>query len=614
MSVGSRTGKKRGQDDSGRSGSIWKGKWAESVAICLCLLLLGLFVSCKEGFHMDELLSFELANARFNPWIVTTQPEGRLAKFVRNEIDGETFGETIGNLVETVKDVIENRGASKLLTYQADVYEEPVWITAEQFKDYITVDKKDAFQYLSVYFNVKDDNHPPLHFMVLHTISSLFRGQAKPWMGCVINLAAMAAVMALLMGLGRMLAEAGGCREEGRKRMIGLCCGLLYGLSCGAVATTLLIRMYGLLTLWCVAYFYLILQKWRDRAFDRHNIRLVLVTLLGFWTQYFFLFYCILLAGTVCVLLFREKRMGELLRFVRSMAIAAVVGVAVFPFAIQDVFSSGRGVEALQNLGTGFAGYGERLAAFLGILEERTFGVPFWALLCILAVLVLAGRGQKKLDFQREKKAVREPGPSSGKGAYIWMLVLPGAGYFLLAARMSPYLVDRYMMPVFPFVILWGVLLLYGLLSALEGRYPSLRCRKIHAVIFLAVVLLQVWGLWQYDGSYLYRGYALQSGIARPDYSCICIYDGVGYYENLPEFTVYERSLLLTFGQLENRKDRESIRELDKVAVLVKPGNGYDDLQVLELLEEEYGFRLESMGMREKGPHGDMIYFMRKDM
>ncbi len=358
MSVGSRTGKKRGQDDSGRPGSIWKGKWAESVAICLCLLLLGLFVSCKEGFHMDELLSFELANARFNPWIVTTQPEGRLAKFVRNEIDGETFGETIGNLVETVKDVIENRGASKLLTYQADVYEEPVWITAEQFKDYITVDKKDAFQYLSVYFNVKDDNHPPLHFMVLHTISSLFRGQAKPWMGCVINLAAMAAVMALLMGLGRMLAEAGGCREEGRKRMIGLCCGLLYGLSCGAVATTLLIRMYGLLTLWCVAYFYLILQKWRDRAFDRHNIRLIFVTLLGFWTQYFFLFYCILLAGTVCVLLFREKRTRELLHFVRSMVLAAVVGVAVFPFAVQDVLQRKRG--------GGLAESGDRLCRLWG--------------------------------------------------------------------------------------------------------------------------------------------------------------------------------------------------------------------------------------------------------
>ena len=40
---------------------------------------------------MDELLSFELANGEFNPWIVPTQPQGRLAKFVENEIRGESF-------------------------------------------------------------------------------------------------------------------------------------------------------------------------------------------------------------------------------------------------------------------------------------------------------------------------------------------------------------------------------------------------------------------------------------------------------------------------------------------------------------------------------------------
>ena len=39
---------------------------------------------------MDELLTFELANAEFTPWIVTTQPVGRLEKFVQNEIYGDT--------------------------------------------------------------------------------------------------------------------------------------------------------------------------------------------------------------------------------------------------------------------------------------------------------------------------------------------------------------------------------------------------------------------------------------------------------------------------------------------------------------------------------------------
>lgn len=141
--------------------SRWKKILPELLAVILCLGVLCVGVSFKEGYHMDELLSFELADARYNPWIVPTQPEGRLAKFVREEIQGDSFGETLMNLKSTVTDVLKNRGSSKLLSYKADVYEEPAWITSGQFQDYVTVDGSDAFDYLSVYFNVKDDNHPP---------------------------------------------------------------------------------------------------------------------------------------------------------------------------------------------------------------------------------------------------------------------------------------------------------------------------------------------------------------------------------------------------------------------------------------------------------------------
>ena len=67
----------------------WKKILPELLAVILCLVLMGAGVSRKEGYHMDELLSFELANARYNPWIVPTQPEGRLAKFVNEEIEGD---------------------------------------------------------------------------------------------------------------------------------------------------------------------------------------------------------------------------------------------------------------------------------------------------------------------------------------------------------------------------------------------------------------------------------------------------------------------------------------------------------------------------------------------
>lgn len=592
----------------------------EILAVTVSLAVLCIFVSMKQGYHMDELLSFELSNAEFNPWIVPTQPEGRLARFVHNEIDGESFGETFGNLVDVVKDLLENRGNSKLLTYKAQVYEEPVWISREEFADYIQVNSKDAFNYLSVYFNVKDDNHPPFHFMLLHTVSSIFQGRATAWMGCLINLAAVTVILFLLMKLSSRLAEELGLAEY--KRAAGILCALFYGLSAGAVATVLLIRMYGVLTLSCVAYFYLILKKWEDREFERRNFLLILVTLLGFWTHYFFLFYCMLLAALTGVLLLRRKRLRELICFVRSMVIAAVVGVAVFPFAIQDVFSSGRGVEALDNLSAGFAGYGQRLLDFLKIVGNRTFYLLFWVLVAILAAAVLFLRkktvvgeeGEKGKESRGSKEDMEDK--EDGRAALVLLLVCPPVGYFLLAARMSPYLVDRYVMPIFPFVFLAGTLALFALMRAAKDQFHG----KISCVIISAacvvVSALQLTSLYDYDGSYLYQGYGEQERVAErnADYPCICVYDGVGYYENLLEFTHYKKTLLLTWDQLTDRQETGSIQELDQVAVLIKRSSRYDADQVLAHLSEQYGFAVEKWGWSDPGVHGDLLIFMRKDV
>lgn len=566
----------------------------EILVILLCLVFLGAGVCRKQGYHMDELLSFELANARFTPWIVPTQPQGRLEKFVQNEIEADTLGETAGNLISTLQDVLQNRGSSKMLSYQADVYEEPVWITAGQFQDYVTVGRKDAFQYLSVYFNVKDDNHPPLHFMLLHTMSSLFQGQISPMLGCSINLGALAGILILLIGLGRRFGRELGYSEK-TGRFLGIVSALCFGLSAGAVAMTLLIRMYALLSFFCTALFYLHVKKWQEDDFASHNKCLILVTVAGFLTQYFFLFYCLLLAAVTAAMLLQRKKYREFRRYACSMVIAGILGIALFPFAISDVFSSGRGVEALGNLSKGFAGYGERLAAFLHILADRTFGGLFWCLL-LLAVWCLIGwiwRIRNKEKF-----------PST---PLIWMLTLPAAGYFLLAARMSPYLVDRYMMPLFSFVALGGVLIVMDSVRSSrkeETKQADVLRDTIAFSIWGLLLVCQIIGFFQYDGAYLYTGYALQQRMAERNASCpcICVYEGVGYYENLTEFMYYEKTLLVKPEELAGRKEKESINSLDKVVVLVKQGVDFGETA---RIMEEYGFVLEQMLFRGVGVHGD---------
>lgn len=577
--------------------SRWKKILPELLAVILCLGVLCVGVSFKEGYHMDELLSFELADARYNPWIVPTQPEGRLAKFVREEIQGDSFGETLMNLKSTVTDVLKNRGSSKLLSYKADVYEEPAWITSGQFRDYVTVDGSDAFDYLSVYFNVKDDNHPPVHFMLLHTMSSLFPGTLSPWLGCTINLICVGVTLWLLLRLGRQLSEILGMEEQGR--LLGILAVLLYGLSTGALASVLLIRMYCLLSCLCVALLSMHVEKWKEHGFDRSNKGLIAITVLGFLTQYFFLFYCILLAAVTAAGLLCSKRMRELWIYIRSMTLAAVIGLALFPFAIADVFSSGRGVEALDNLASGFVGYGARLLAFARILADRTVGDLLLGAGCVTAVVlavVLWYRRHKgqELSMSREVRGI------------LCMLIIPVVGYYLLASRMSPYLVDRYVMPMFPMIALLFALLLCCLGKRL-AKDSGWKGRLVGIGLMALIIVVQGLRLASYDGEYLYRGYGQQEQLAEEYASlpCICVYAGVGYYENLPEFMHYDRTLLVTAEELAERKDVDSLRMLDRVVVLIKPG--VEEETVSSVLRERYGMEPEETLFSE-GVHGDNIY------
>lgn len=577
--------------------SRWKKILPEILAVILCLGVLCVGVSFKEGYHMDELLSFELADARYNPWIVPTQPEGRLAKFVREEIQGDSFGETLMNLKSTVTDVLKNRGSSKLLSYKADVYEEPAWITSGQFRDYVTVDGSDAFDYLSVYFNVKDDNHPPVHFMLLHTMSSLFPGTLSPWLGCTINLICVGITLWLLLRLGRQLSEILGMEEQGR--LLGILAVLLYGLSTGALASVLLIRMYCLLSCLCVALLSMHVEKWKEHGFDRSNKGLIAITVLGFLTQYFFLFYCILLAAVTAAGLLCSKRMRELWIYIRSMVVAAVIGLVLFPFAIADVFSSGRGVEALDNLTSGFAGYGARLLAFARILADRTVGDLLLGAGCTTAVVLAVvlwyrrHRGQE-LSMSREVRGI------------LCMLIIPVVGYYLLASRMSPYLVDRYVMPMFPMIALLFALLLCCLGKRL-AKASGWKGRLVGIGLMALIIVVQGLRLVSYDGEYLYRGYGQQEQLAEEYASlpCICVYAGVGYYENLPEFMHYDRTLLVTAEELAERKDVDSLRMLDRVVVLIKPG--VEEETVSSVLREKYGMEPEETLFSE-GVHGDNIY------
>jgi len=531
--------------------------WPEFLIFLVCGILLVWGICQKKGYHQDEMLSFEFANAEFNPWIVPTQPQGRLAGFVEQELEGLSIGQFAARLWELTLDVVKNRGNSELLSYKASVYPEPVWIERQSFIDYITVDNKDAFLYLSVYFNSKDDSHPPLYYMALHTVSSLFRKRALPWMGCSLNLLFVFGVMFCLMKLGRKCMILLNCSSAGR--IAGDGCALLYGLSMGALSTTLLIRMYAMLTFFCILLLWLHMNKLfgndKDQeGFQKHNKILVLITVLGFWTQYFFLFYCLPMAAVTVVMLFRAKRTKEVIRYLISMMTAALIAIIGFPFAIQDVLSGDRGTEVLHSISQGLSGYADRITSFASILCRETgiVSVLFLLLICLSWGII------------------RKTRPADAKQLATFLIV-PGMFYFFLAARVSPFLVDRYIMPLFPLVLLVGMVGACSAICLLAVRKEKLITVSLILMIgFLSVS--QIYLTLYEKNPYFYESYVGQEKISEQYAAlpCICVYDGVRYYENLPEFTHYEKTLLLTEQELEKREEKTSLEELSEVVLLIK--------------------------------------------
>ncbi|MCR4586900.1 MAG: hypothetical protein K5682_00705 [Lachnospiraceae bacterium] len=571
----------------------------------LLLLVIALIACCfireKEGYHMDELLSFELANADFTPWIVPTQPEGRLEKFLREQVYGDSFFETCGNFFGVVGDVLTNGGNAVIFQTVADVYEEPVWITRQQFTDYITVNGQDAFHYPSVYFNVKDDNHPPLHFMMIHTMSSIFRRQVNPWMGCVINLLFVLGSCFLMIRMGERFF---GSESLGRGMAI------LYALSLGGMSTILLIRMYAMLTFWCVAALYLHLEKWKGSLWKTHNKLLIFVTVCGFLTQYFFLLIMLPLFAVTLVMLLRERKKEgndpkNPLYYLRTMVLSGIWGLILYPFAIDDVLNSGRGQESLENLTGGFSGTLERARQFFAIWCEEIFGnvggIPIILILLLLAVWILVTRRNRGEGSGQRTGTV--PACETEKDAVkcLWFLGVPLIFYILVVTRIAPFYEDRYMMPAYAFA---AMVMGYVFFRAVK----KLGLKEHWFVVLCLVLTIPMLAI--QTPNYLFKGYKAQQNVAEThrELPCVCVYDGLSYYRNLVEFTEYEQTLLVKTQELQQRRDDAVLDNEEEIVLMT--GRGVEPEDAFAALEA-YGYT-NYTPLLEEGIHGDRIWLASK--
>lgn len=420
-----------------------KVNWKLAVLLLLSLATMLYYGNQKEGYHVDEIYSYGLANSEYLPFMHFGEQEYSVKDWMLEYGAGESLWMLAGNLVKDFQILKECGFQPK----ESSIYQDYLiaqensadtkttsWVSGQAYMDYVAVSESNTFNYASVYYNQRGDVHPPLYYILLHTICSVFPGTFSKWFGLALNIAAMLLTLTFLYRM---------CRDHLGGETIALVVTGVYGLSAGFVSTALFLRMYALLTFMTVVCCHIHLKIAEEQFVLKGGNRwkLVLAVLGGFLTHYYFVLYAFGIAVVSCIWMLARKKWKEMIGYILTLAGTAVLGLCIWPFALKHVFRGYRGLESL-NVVLNREFYFEKIQIMFEDAADWLLAGQGWVLiLCFLALMLLF----------LWKKGRSLP---LAKGA---LVVLPIVFYTVAVAQLAPFLTARYIMCTYPFWYLFIV-------------------------------------------------------------------------------------------------------------------------------------------------------------
>lgn len=353
-----------------------------------------------------------------------------------------------------------------------------------------------TFEYAIPYRNQAADVHPPLYYILMHTLCSFVPGQIVFALGTRLNIFFMLGCTLLLYLLAT---------EVFGRREIGLVTAALFGITYGACNMVLFVRMYTMMTFIALAHVYVYLRFLEEKRLTwKHWLLFGSTLILGVLTHYYFILLAFFLAAWYFVKFWMQKRFKEECFFHVSIEVCALISLVIFPPMWNHIFNDYRGEEAREAL-VGMGGFGGRLKAMLRFLDAQLFGGWLWLLLMAgVILLVIYGIKYKNFPLRELKK--------------LFPILFMTGGYFVLVTKIAPYATDRYLMPIYPFVYLIAVGGLCWLLGKLIPQKPAV------AVCAIAFLGLSVGSLSKGAPGYAFTDFKQHLEQAREYSDRYCVY------------------------------------------------------------------------------------------
>ena len=378
-------------------------KWQRNTLfiVVLAILSLNLFywITQKEGFHEDEIFSYGSSNNKYDGVYQRYGDKDEVTQVLFDDILVGNFNEVYNNIIYYLKN------PSKFMEkYNKIVDEEqPIWKNNNQAKEYLTIQKDNVFNYFGVFFNQTKDIHPPLFYLVVHIFSSIFLGLFSKYIIFFINLIFFILTCIIIRKILKIY----------NKEYLSIPAIILYG-GIGGISIVLFLRMYQMLIFFSILSLYIHLKIINNDFEIDKKIRneLIIVTVLGFLTQYYFCIFQLFEFIILIIMLIKNKKYNTLKKYIKYTIISAIIGILIFPASIYHIFFSYRGTKA--DITSNFL---ERIILYFNELSYSFSLVPI--ILAILFLIILAIEIK-----QRDVKNI--------------FLALPAILYFLVICKIAP--------------------------------------------------------------------------------------------------------------------------------------------------------------------------------
>lgn len=340
------------------------------------------------------------------------------------------------------------------------------WLDSERIFENYFVMKADRPTYSGLFWQLVRSNHPPLYYVLLHSLIGLSPDKtATPAKGFTINMAGFWASALLVYLLGIQLT---------RDSSLGLFAAFLYSINPLSMEAFVLHKGYELQVTFILLVFFLVFsfqdrEKLRKIDYLYYGAACVMAFLVHYYSYIWVAGICLIVLAQYAWITWNP---GRLIRMAVATVLAVITAVLAYPPIVHDLLTDHRSLEITEKLGSPDSYFWLKAEAALDQFARYILTFPYYmlGLLTVAAIIMAAILKPGDLCFTR----------LATRGKWVSLAIYAGV-FFWLIFFISPFESLRYVSPVIPLVPLLGA----GFLLVLPVSYRS-RVMVLAAVIFLS--------------------------------------------------------------------------------------------------------------------------------